>query len=484
MRLLKDILYKLDLSQLKGNVNCAISQVCFDSRQVQKGALFVAVKGTITNGHAFISQAIDRGAVAIVFDEEPKNIQEDIVYVHVRDTSSALGLIASNFYDNPSEKLKLIGVTGTNGKTTVASLLYKLFMALGHKSGLISTVEYKIGEISMEASHTTPDALRINSLLANMLDEGCTYCFMEVSSHAIDQGRIHGLDFDLALFTNISRDHLDYHKTYDEYILAKKKFFDGLSSHAIAIINNDDIHGETMLHQSSACKKTFGLRNSADYTCKIMENQFSGLHLSIQGQDVFTRLIGTFNAANLLLTYAAAVELQEDSIQVLTLLSSLNAVEGRFQQTKSIHGFTAIVDYAHTPDALKNVLKTIVDIKSSRSKLICLVGCGGDRDQGKRSLIGQVACDWADQIIFTSDNPRSESAESIIQQMKQDLSTAQLKKVLSIRDRSEAIKLGVALCGKDDVLLVAGKGHEKYQEIQGERLPFDDMAILKEYLND
>ncbi len=484
MRLLKDILYKLDLSHLKGNVNCPISQVCFDSRQVQKGALFVAVKGTITNGHAFISQAIDRGAVAIVFDEEPKNIQEDIVYVHVRDTSSALGLIASNFYDNPSEKLKLIGVTGTNGKTTVASLLYKLFMALDHKSGLISTVEYKIGEISMEASHTTPDALSINSLLANMWDEGCTYCFMEVSSHAIDQGRIHGLDFDLALFTNISRDHLDYHKTYDEYILAKKKFFDGLSSHAIAIINNDDIHGKTMLHQSSASKKTFGLRTSADYTCKIMENQFSGLHLSIQGQDVFTRLIGTFNAANLLLTYAAAVELQEDSIQVLTLLSSLNAVEGRFQQTKSIHGFTAIVDYAHTPDALKNVLKTIVDIKSSRSKLICLVGCGGDRDQGKRSLIGQVACDWADQIIFTSDNPRSESAESIIKQMKQDLSTAQLKRVLSIRDRSEAIKLGVALCGKGDVLLVAGKGHEKYQEIQGERLPFDDMAILKEYLND
>jgi UDP-N-acetylmuramoyl-L-alanyl-D-glutamate--2,6-diaminopimelate ligase len=484
MKLLKDILYKLDLNRSKGNINCMISHICFDSRQVQKGSLFVAIKGTITNGHTFISQAIYRGAVAIVFDEEPNEMQDGIVYVHVRDTSIALGLIASNFYDNPSKKLKLIGVTGTNGKTTVASLLYKLFMALGHKSGLISTVEYKIGEKSMEASHTTPNALHINSLLANMWKEGCTYSFMEVSSHAIDQERIYGLDFDLALFTNITRDHLDYHKTFDKYILAKKKFFDGLSSHATAIVNNDDIHGETMLHHCVASKKTFGLRTSADYICKIKENQFSGLHLSIQGQDVFTRLIGTFNAANLLLTYAAAVELEEDSIQVLTVLSSLNAVEGRFEQTKSSHGFTAIVDYAHTPDALKNVLKTIVDIKSKESKLVCLVGCGGDRDEGKRSLIGQVACDWADQIIFTSDNPRSESAESIIQQMKQELSNAQLKKVLSIRDRAEAIRLGIALCTKDDVLLVAGKGHEKYQEIHGERLPFDDMAILKEHLND
>lgn len=484
MRLLKDILYRLDLKQLKGNVNCMISHVCFDSRQVKKGALFVAVKGTISNGHSFISEAINRGAVAIVFEEKPSEIQEDVVYIHVRDTSEALGLIASNFYENPSEKLKLIGVTGTNGKTTVASLLHKLFIALGKKSGLISTVEYKIGKNSIKATHTTPDALRINSLLANMWEEGCSYCFMEVSSHAIDQGRIHGLDFDLALFTNISRDHLDYHKTYDEYILAKKKFFDELSSKAIAIVNNDDIHAKTMLQQSPASKKTFGLRTPADYTCKIIENQFSGLHIRIQGQDVFTKLIGTFNAANLLLAYASAIELGEDSIQVLTQLSSLNAVEGRFQQIKSHIGFTAIVDYAHTPDALKNVLKTIVNIKNKESRLICLVGCGGDRDVGKRSLMGQVACDWADQVIFTSDNPRSESVDSIILQMKQELSPAQLKIVLSITDRTEAIKLGIALSRKGDVLLVAGKGHEKYQEIQGDRLPFDDMEVLKEYLND
>ncbi len=482
MRLLKDILLNIDSKQLSGDLNYEIEHVCFDSRQVKKGTLFVAVKGTKCDGHAFISEAIHSGAVAIVFNKKPKNFQKGIAYVHVKDTSIALGLIASNFHNNPSEKLRLIGVTGTNGKTTVATLLYKLFMILGHNSGLISTVEYKIGEKSIPASHTTPDALRINDLLSNMWKEGCRYCFMEVSSHAINQGRIHGLDFDLALFTNISRDHLDYHKTYDEYILVKKKFFDGLSSKTIAIVNNDDIHGETMLQNSNAIKKTFGLRTTADYTCKIIDNQFSGLHLFIDGKDVFTKLIGTFNAANLLLSYASAIELGEDSTQVLTILSSLTPVEGRFYQTKSRSGFTTIVDYAHTPDALKNVLKTIIDIKNNESKLICIIGCGGNRDEGKRSLMGQIACDLSDQTIFTSDNPRSESVDSIILQMKQKLSSKQLKKVLSVSNRLEAIKLGIALCGKDDVLLVAGKGHEKFQEIKGERIPFDDMVVLKEHL--
>ena len=307
---------------------------------------------------------------------------------------------------------------------------------------------------------------------------------MEVSSHAVDQERISGLDFDIALFTNISRDHLDYHKTYDEYIVAKKKFFDDLSSQAIAIVNKDDKHGNTMLHHTKATKKTFALRSAADYKCKIIENQFSGLHLNINGQDVYTKLIGSFNASNLLLTYATAVELGEDSLQVLTVLSALNAVEGRFQQFKSDSGITSIVDYAHTPDALQNVLKTIADIRTGKEKVICIVGCGGDRDTGKRPLMAQFACQWADQVILTSDNPRSEDPKAIINQMKEGLNASQKKKVLTLEDRKEAIKLGVTLCSEGDILLVAGKGHEKYQEIKGERFPFDDMAILKEHLKD
>ena len=484
MKLLKDILYKVDLDSISGNTNCAISHLCFDSRQVQKDALFVAVKGSVSDGHAYIKTAIERGALAIVCEVLPTEMHADVVYVKVKDSSEALGVIASNYHDNPSEKIKLIGVTGTNGKTTVSTLLYNLFQALGYKVGLISTVVYKVGSISIDATHTTPDAIRLNALLSQMLEAGCKYCFMEVSSHAIDQGRIAGLDFDQALFTNISRDHLDYHDTYDAYISAKKKFFDGLSPQAIAIVNKDNKHGATMLHHTKAKKKTFSLRLTADYKCKIIENQFSGLHLSINGQDVYTKLIGSFNAANVLLTYAAALELGEDSLQILTVLSALNAVEGRFQQFKSDSGITSIVDYAHTPDALQNVLKTIADIRTGKEKVVCIMGCGGDRDVGKRPLMAHVACQWADQVILTSDNPRSEDPMSIIEDMKADLDPPQLKKVLTLEDRREAIKLGVTFCKEGDILLLAGKGHEKYQEIKGERLPFDDMAILKEHLKD
>lgn len=484
MKLLKDILYKVDLDRIVGNTNVAIPHMCFDSRQVQKDTLFVAIKGSLFDGHNFIAKAIDFGALTIVCEDLPAVLNKNVVYVKVKDSSKALGVIASNFYDNPSEKIKLVGVTGTNGKTTVATLLHNLFQALGYKAGLLSTVVYKIGSKSIDATHTTPDAIRLNSMLKEMIDEGCKYCFMEVSSHAIDQDRVAGLDFDIALFTNISRDHLDYHKTFDEYIIAKKKFFDDLSSQAIAIVNKDDKHGSTMLHHSKARKRTFALRSSADFKCKVIENQFSGLHLNINGQEVYTKLIGSFNAANLLLTYAAAIELGEDSLQVLTVLSALNAIEGRFQQYKSDSGITSIVDYAHTPDALQNALKTIADIRSGNEKVVCILGCGGDRDTGKRPLMAQVACKWADQIILTSDNPRGEEPKAIIEDMKKGLNASQKKKVLTLEDRQEAIKLGVTLCVEGDILLVAGKGHEKYQEIKGERFPFDDMAILKEHLKD
>ncbi len=484
MKLLKDILYKVDLDRIVGNTNVAIPHMCFDSRQVQKDTLFVAIKGSLFDGHNFITKAIDFGALTIVCEDLPAVLNKNVVYVKVKDSSKALGVIASNFYDNPSEKIKLVGVTGTNGKTTVATLLHNLFQALGYKAGLLSTVVYKIGSKSIDATHTTPDAIRLNSMLKEMIDEGCKYCFMEVSSHAIDQDRVAGLDFDIALFTNISRDHLDYHKTFDEYIVAKKKFFDDLSSQAVAIVNKDDKHGSTMLHHSKAKKRTFALRSSADFKCKVIENQFSGLHLNINGQEVYTKLIGSFNAANLLLTYAAAIELGEDSLQVLTVLSALNAIEGRFQQYKSDSGITSIVDYAHTPDALQNALKTIADIRSGNEKVVCILGCGGDRDTGKRPLMAQVACKWADQIILTSDNPRGEEPKAIIEDMKKGLNASQKKKVLTLEDRQEAIKLGVTLCVEGDILLVAGKGHEKYQEIKGERFPFDDMAILKEHLKD
>ena len=484
MKLLKDILYKVELDSIHGNTNSAISHLCFDSREVQKDALFVAVKGSVSDGHSYIQTAIDQGALAVVCEVLPTDLQSDIVYVKVKDSAHALGVISSNYYDNPSEKIKLIGVTGTNGKTTVTTLLYSLYQALGYKVGLISTVVYKVGSTSVDATHTTPDAIRLNALLSEMVADGCKYCFMEVSSHAVEQGRIAGLDFDQALFTNISRDHLDYHNTYDAYISAKKKFFDDLSAQAVAIVNKDNKHGATMLHHTKAKKKTFSLRLTADYKCKIIENQFSGLHLSINGQDVYTKLIGSFNAENVLLTYASALELGEDSLQILTVLSALNAVEGRFQQLKSDSGITSIVDYAHTPDALQNVLKTIADIRTGKEKVVCVVGCGGNRDVGKRPLMAHVACQWADQVILTSDNPRDEDPMAIIEDMKADLEPAQMKKVLTLVDRKEAIKLGVTFCNEGDILLVAGKGHEKFQEVAGKRLPFDDMAILKEHLKD
>ena len=484
MKLLKDILYKVDLERIEGSTNFAIPHICFDSREVQKDSLFIAVNGTLSDGHSFIDSAISKGAIGVVCENLPQTINPKVVYIKVKNSAQSLGIIASNFYDNPSEKLKLVGVTGTNGKTTVATLSHNLFQAMGYKAGLLSTVVYKIGSSSFNATHTTPDAIRLNQLMQEMVTAGCKYCFMEVSSHAIAQGRISGLEFDIALFTNISRDHLDYHKYFDDYIRAKKKFFDQLSSNAIAIVNKDDKHGATMLHHSKATKKTFAFRSVADYKCKIIESQFSGLHLNINGLEVHTKLIGHFNAANILLTYAAALELGEDALQTLTVLSALNPVDGRFQHFKTESGVTAIVDYAHTPDALENVLKTIDIIRSGTEKVICVVGCGGDRDKGKRPLMAAIACSLADQVILTSDNPRSENPKSIIEDMKLGLSPIQLKKIISLESRREAINLGLRLCGSGDIILVAGKGHEKYQEINGERISFDDMAELKAHFKD
>lgn len=479
MKLLSDLLYKTGIEEVKGNTNLAITSICFDSRKVARDSLFVAITGTTVNGHDFINQTINDGAVAIVCEQFPSELNDKITYIKVKNSHQALGIIAANYYDNPSQKLKLVGITGTNGKTTTATLLYLLYRGLGKKVGLLSTVRNRILGETIAATHTTPDAIAINELLAQMVEKGVNYCFMEVSSHAIHQRRIAGLDFDLAIFTNITHDHLDYHKTFDEYIKAKKLFFDELPKTAKALTNADERHGSTMLLNSKATAKTYGLKAMADYKCRIIENSFDGLQLNVDGQDVWTRLVGSFNAYNLLSVYAAAVELGEDKIEVLTSLSSLTAVEGRFQHFKSKTGVMAIVDYAHTPDALKKVLNTIKDIRSGNEQLITVVGCGGDRDKAKRPLMCRIAANLSDRVITTSDNPRSENPEAIINDMKMGLDPTELAKILSITDRGEAIKTACALAQPGDIVIVAGKGHEKYQDIAGVKHPFDDLEMLE-----
>lgn len=480
MKLLSDILYKAGIEEIKGTSNLAISNICMDSRKAGIASLFVAVKGTQVDGHQFIDAVIESGAVAVVCEELPEELNEKVTYVRVKSSAQALGVIASNFYDQPSSKLKLVGVTGTNGKTTTATLLFLLFRSFGKKAGLLSTVKNQINGEVIESTHTTGDAIQINQMLAQMVESGCKYCFMEVSSHAVHQQRIAGLEFDLAIFSNISHDHLDYHKTFDEYIRAKKLFFDGLSSSAMALVNSDDKHGKTMIMDTAAKVYSYGLKTMADFRCRIVENDFTGLQLSIDNQDVWSRLIGSFNAYNLLVVYATAILLGEEKIQTLTSLSSLNSVEGRFQHFKSDADVVAIVDYAHTPDALKKVLDTIGDIREGQERVITVVGCGGNRDKEKRSVMAKIACRLSDQVILTSDNPRNENPESIINEMKIGLEPNDLKKVLAITDRSEAIKTACALANKDDIILVAGKGHEKYQEIEGVKHPFDDKETLVE----
>ncbi|HEY0031239.1 MAG TPA: UDP-N-acetylmuramoyl-L-alanyl-D-glutamate--2,6-diaminopimelate ligase [Bacteroidia bacterium] len=482
MKLLKDILYKAGLIEVVGSTNVAIMGISFDSRKIEKDSLFVAVKGTQSDGHIYINDVIVKGAIAILCEELPEILNDKITYIKVNDTTVAMGIIAGNFYDNPSASIKLVGVTGTNGKTTTVTLLFNLFKKLGYKAGLLSTVKNQINNDVLPATHTTPDAIQLNALLRQMVDKGCTHCFMEVSSHAIVQNRIAGVHFTGAVFTNITHDHLDYHKTFDEYIKAKKRFFDQLGSDAFALTNRDDANAEIMLQNTRATKKTYSLRSIADFKCKIVENQFSGLLLNIDNQEVWSKLIGSFNAYNLLAVYATAILLKEDKTNVLTTLSTLSSVEGRFQYIRTEDGRIGIVDYAHTPDALLNVLKTIADIRTGNEQVITVVGCGGDRDAAKRPMMAKIACDLSNKVILTSDNPRSEDPDAIIKEMQKGVDAVNHKKTISITDRSEAIKTACSYAKPGDIILVAGKGHEKYQEIKGVKHPFDDMLVLQENL--
>ncbi len=480
MKLLSQILYKARLEEVIGSTHVAISSVDFDSRKVKKDSLFVATKGVQVNGHEFIQKAIEGGAIAVVCEQLPEVLAENITYVKVKDSTYALGIIACNFFDNPSEKLKLVGVTGTNGKTTTGSLLFNLFKSLGYSVGLLSTVQNKINSTIIPSTHTTPDALALNELLSEMVVQGCEYVFMEVSSHSVVQNRVAGIHFTGAIFTNITHDHLDYHKTFDEYIKAKKGFFDMLPSTAFALINRDDKNGLVMLQNTKAQKHTYGLKTVADFKCRIIENHLNGLLLNIDNHEVWVKLIGTFNAYNVLAVYAAAVLLKQDTTNVLTALSNLNSVEGRFQYIRSPKGVIGIVDYAHTPDALKNVLETIQDIRGGNEQIITLVGCGGNRDAAKRPVMAAIACEYSTKVILTSDNPRNEDPEEILNQMQKGIMPADVKKVLRITDRKEAIKAACSMGNKGDIILIAGKGHEKYQEIKGVKHDFDDLEILKE----
>ena len=482
MSTLKDILYKVAIEAVLGSTDILISKMDFDSRKIGSNDVFVAIRGTISDGHDFIGKAIEQGAVAVICDTFPENIASGITYVQVKDTNSALAFMAANYFGDPSQNLKLVGITGTNGKTTIASLLYQLFQKAGFKVGLLSTVKIMVDTVEYKATHTTPDSITINHFLAEMVANGIEYCFMEVSSHGIHQKRTEALHFVGGIFTNLSHDHLDYHPTFAEYRDVKKSFFDGLPKSAFALTNIDDKNGQVMLQNSSAKKLTYALKAYADYKAQILENQLSGLLLKINGNEVWVKLIGTFNAYNLLAIYGAAVELGMESLEVLRLLSDLESVSGRFQFMVSTSNITAIVDYAHTPDALENVLKTINDIRTKNEQLITVVGCGGNRDTTKRPIMAGIASNWSDKAIFTSDNPRNEDADAIIVEMELGVAPQNYKKTLSITDRKQAIKTAVQLAQANDIILVAGKGHETYQEINGIKHHFDDMETVKEIL--
>ncbi len=482
MKLLKDILFKSRIQQVFGSTHVAIEHITMDSRDVKPFSLFVAVAGATVDGHNFIDKAIATGAVAIVCEKIPDYPAGNITFIQVQNSAEALGYIACNFFENPSEKIQIIAVTGTNGKTTTATLLYRLALKMGFKAGLLSTVVNKINNRDVEATHTTPNAVALNALLNDMVAAGCTYCFMEASSHALHQHRITGIQLKGALFTNITHDHLDYHGTFNEYIKAKKILFDILPASAFAITNVDDRHGEIIVQNCKGKIKTMALHSMADYRAKVLENGFAGLHLHIENQDVYTQLIGGFNAYNILAVYAAAMELGLDKMEVLTAISGLQAPEGRFQFIKTPKGVTAVVDYAHTPDALKNVLKTIAEIRTGNEQVISVVGCGGDRDKTKRPEMARIAGEWSNRIILTSDNPRSEDPQAIINEMKTGLDPVMVKKTLALTDRKEAIKLACTLANEGDIVLIAGKGHERYQEVAGVKHPFDDFQIVSETL--
>ncbi len=479
---LKDILYKTSIEAVKGPTDITINKMEFDSRAVTAGDAFIAIKGTQSDGHAYIGKAIGLGAVAVVCEVMPDSLHESVTYILVKNSSAALATMAANYYDNPSRSLKLVGITGTNGKTTIATLLYQLFKNAGYKTGLLSTVKVMVADKEYPATHTTPDSLTINRYLAEMIDEGVDYCFMEVSSHGIHQHRTAGLEFAGGIFTNLSHDHLDYHNSFAEYRDVKKKFFDELPKNAFALVNVDDKNGLVMLQNTAAKKLTYALKTYADYRAQILENQLSGLLLKINEQEVWVKLIGRFNAYNLLAIYAAAVNLGLENVEVLRLMSELESVSGRFQFIVSDTGITAIVDYAHTPDALENVLKTIENIRTRNEQLITVVGCGGDRDRTKRPVMANIASTLSDKAIFTSDNPRSEDPVAIIADMEKGVEPQNYKKTVAMADRQAAIKLACQMANPNDIILIAGKGHETYQEIKGVKHDFDDMKTVKEIL--
>ena len=479
MAVLQDILYKVSIRSVHGNTQSQVKDVQIDSRKVSEGTAFIAIQGTASDGNQFISAAIEKGAAVIICEQFPAALETGITYVQVENAAAAAGYMAHNFYGQASEKLKLVGVTGTNGKTTIATLLFKLFTALGYKCGLLSTVENHIGDKVMPATHTTPDQVTLNQLIRQMLDEGCTHVFMESSSHAIHQNRITGLHFTGGLFSNITHDHLDYHKNFDEYIRVKKSFFDSLTSDAFAISNLDDKRGTVMLQNTNAAKYYYSLKSMADFKGKILENSLTGLVMVVNDQEVHFRMIGEFNAYNLLAVYGAAMSLGEDKQEILRCLSILSGAEGRFDYIVSAREkVMGIVDYAHTPDALVNVLLTIQQLRKGYEQIITVVGCGGDRDKKKRPVMAAEACKYSDRVILTSDNPRSEDPMEILKDMEQGLNTAAKRKTISIPDRREAIKTAISFSKPDDIVLIAGKGHEKYQDIKGVKHHFDDKEEL------
>ena len=482
MSQLKDILYKVAIESVHGSTDLTIEKIEFDSRKVSNNDVFVAIKGTLSDGHQFIDKAISLGASVIVCEVLPTTLLENCTYVKVQNSNQALAFLSANYYDNPSEKLKLVGITGTNGKTTIASLLYQMFKKAGYKVGLLSTVKIMVDEVEYKATHTTPDSLTINKYLDEMVAVGCEFCFMEVSSHGIHQKRTESLHFEGGVFTNLSHDHLDYHETFAEYRDVKKSFFDGLPKSAFAITNVDDKNGEVMFQNTAARKKTYALKTYADFKAQILENQLTGLVLKINNEEVWTKLIGSFNAYNILAIYGVALELGIESTEALRLLSELESVSGRFQFVVSTTKITAIVDYAHTPDALENVLKTIENIRTKNEQLFTIVGCGGDRDKTKRPIMANIAASFSDKAIFTSDNPRTENPQTIIDEMEAGVEAQNYKKTVAILDRKQAIKTACQMANSGDIILIAGKGHETYQEINGVRQDFDDMQIVQEIL--
>ena len=479
--MLKELLYKVSLRSVKGNTNIDVSDLQIDSRKVNKGSCFIAINGSVADGHNFIETAISNGATSIVCEKLPIELKEHITYIEVENSAIAVAYMSSTFYAAPSSKIKLIGVTGTNGKTTIVTLLWKLFSGLGYKCGLISTIQNKIGNEIIVATHTTPDAISINALLKQMVDAGCTYVFMECSSHAIHQHRITGLQFTGGLFSNISHDHLDYHKTFDEYIRVKKAWFDNLPATAFAISNADDKRGVVMFQNTAAKKYYYSLKTMADFKGRILENSLIGLHMMVNENEVYFRLIGEFNAYNLLAVYGTAICLGEEKSNVLQVLSNVDGAEGRFDyMVSTTDKIIGIIDYAHTPDALLNVLVTIKKLRQGSVQIITVVGCGGDRDKMKRPIMAAAACEHSDRVIFTADNPRGEDALDILKEMEAGVNVVARKKYITISDRREAIKTAVSLAAKDDIILIAGKGHEKYQEIKGVKYDFDDKKILNE----